>query len=472
MPNYLHGVEVLNLTSGQRPVQVVKSAVIALVGIAPNEYGKNELKLIQSEAEAANYGRMVPGFNIPFALKHIFAQGYGTVLVVNTFALATNTAQVTDEVKSITGGKAKLAFAPLDTVTIKTSGDAAVAWVLGTDYTIDAFGNFQALTTTVTDGSYKFTYKKLDAATVNAAQINGTYNSGTGARTGMKVFDLAKNMFGFLPKIMIAPGYSSLASVATEMLSQAAKFRAVALLDAAYGKVPAAAITDRGVPGSTNFSTSDKRAVLCYPYLKAYDEATNSNIDFPFSSFLAGIMAATDNNLGYWYGPDNKEIKGIVGVERNITAGINDANTDANLLNEKGILTIFNAYGTGIRTWGNRNASWPTSTTPDNFISIQRTADVIHESLENGFLPFIGLPITPALIDAIRETGNEFIRGLVGRGALIAGSRVEFPPELNTPVTIAAGQLTYNLTIMPPPPLERLTIQSFIDINILTSVLA
>lgn len=470
MPNFLHGVETIQLSKGPVPVTVVKSAVIALVGIAPNEYGKNEVKLIQSDTEAANYGREVPGFNIPKALKHIFAQGFGQVLVVNTFSLTTNTAQVTDEVAVIANGKVKLAFAPLTAPTIKTSGDVAVTWVAGTDYTIDAYGNFQALTTNVTNASYKFSYKKLDATTVNSSQIIGAVDGGTGARTGMKCFALAKQTFGFVPKIFIAPDYSSVAAVATEMIAQATTYKAIALLDAAYAKTVSGAITDRGIPGSSNFATSSDRAFLLYPYIKAYDEASNANVDYPYSAFMAGIIAAVDNNSGYWFSPSNKEIKGAVGAERIITAAVNDANTDANLLNSNGITTIFNTFGTGIRTWGNRSAAYPSSTALSQFISVRRTADVIHESIELACLQFIDQPINKALIDAVRETANNFIRVLIGRGALITGSRVEFPTDLNTPVTIAAGQLTYNLIMCPPPPLERITLQSFIDITILSNL--
>src|SRR5436190_10221543 len=470
--NFLHGVEVITLSQGPRPVQVVKSAVIALVGVAPNEFGKNQLILVQNDNDIANFGKQVPGFNIPQALAQIFAQGGATVLVVNTFDLATNSTQVTDEVQAVSGGKAKLAFAPLNTVTIKTSGDVAVTWVLGTDYTIDAYGNFVALTSVVTDGSYKFTYKKLNGASVNAAQIIGTVDGGTEARTGSKCWALAKNLFGFNPKILIAPGYSSLATVATEMLAVAPTYRAVALLDAPAGTTVATAISNRGIASSSNFNTSSKRAFLLFPYLKAFDEATNSNVDFPYSSFMAGVIAANDITNGYWFSPSNLEIKVIVGAERTITAGLNDANSQANLLNEKGITTIFNAFGTGIRTWGNRSAAWPTVTSPDNFLAVQRTADVVHESMENAVLQFMDQPIQPALIDQIRETGNEFIRALVGRGALVAGSRVEFPADLNTPDQIALGRLTYNLIMMPPVPAERITIQSFIDINILKNLLA
>lgn len=470
--NYLHGVETITLSAGPKPVQVVKSAVIALVGIAPTEYAKNVLTLVQNDTDAAAFGKQVPGFNIPQSLAHIFAQGFGTVLVVNTFSLTGNSAQVTDEVQAIANGKAKLAFAPLNTVTIKDSGDQAVSWVLNTDYTIDAYGNFQALTTEVEDGSFKFTYKKLDATTVDAAQIIGTVDSETEARTGMKVLALAKNMFGFNAKLLTAPGYSSLSSVAAEMIALADTFRAIALLDAPYGTTVAGAIAGRGIAGEINFNTSSTRAFLLYPYLKSYDEATDANQDFPYSAYMAGIIAATDNNEGYHVSPSNHEIKGIVGAERNITAGINDANSQANLLNEVGITTIFNSFGTGIRTWGNRTAAWPTNTAPENFLPIQRTADVVHESLENAVLQFIDKPITRALIDAIRETGNTFIRALIGRGAMIAGSRVEFPAELNQPADIALGKLTYNLIMMPPVPAERVVIRSFIDINILKNLLA
>lgn len=52
----------------------------------------------------------------------------------------------------------------------------------------------------------------------------------------------------------------------------------------------------------------------------------------------------------------NQEIAGITGVERTISAMINDPNCEANLLNEAGITTVFNSFGTGLRLWGNRYA--------------------------------------------------------------------------------------------------------------------
>jgi phage tail sheath protein FI len=184
---------------------------------------------------------------------------------------------------------------------------------------------------------------------------------------------------------------------------------------------------------------------------------------------MAGVMARVDLNEGYWVSPSNKNIEGIVGTEYIVTASVNDANTEANLLNEKGITTTFTGYGTGTRTWGNRSASFPTSTDVRNFIPIRRMADIVHESLEQGMLQFIDRPLNQATVDAIRETGNQFFRTLIARGACFPGSRCEYSTE-NTPTELAAGHVTFDLIFMGPTPAERITFKSFIDINLLAQI--
>lgn len=467
--NYLHGVETLILDQGPRPVTIVKSAVIGLVGISPTG-PINTPTLVLGDRDAAQFGKKVPGFNIPQALDAIFAQGAANVVVVNVFDPATHTTQVTLEAHTLADGKTKTTYAPIGVISVFDSSDVPSALVLGTDYTFDAYGNYVALTSAGATGTFKFSYKKLNASAITSSVIIGAVDGSTGARTGIKAWALAKNLFGFNPKILIAPGYSTVTAVVTELDTQAAAFRAIALIDAPYGTTVANAITARGISGSLNLNSSSKRIIGLYPFLKAYDPASDSNVDFPFSSFMAGVIANTDQVAGFWNSPSNKEIKGVVGAERNISASLSDATSDANILNEVGITTIFNTFGTGMRTWGNRSLAFPTITSPDNFVAVQRTADVVHESLELAVLQFIDQPITQALIDAIRETGNGFIRTLIGRGALIPGSSIEFPKDQNTPTDIAAGRLTFDIIFMPPVPGERITFRSFIDISLLKNL--
>lgn len=463
---FLHGVESLTLDSGPRPIKVVKSAVIGLIGIAPTG-PINTPTLVYDDRRAAQFGKKVPGFNIPQALDAIFKQGAGNVVVINVFDATLHTSQVTQEAHTLVDGKTKLTYAPIGAVTVLNSDNSASSLVKDVDYSIDEYGNFARLKSTVSATlSLKFTYKKLNAAAITSSLLIGDVDS-DGNRTGMQAWQQAKNLFGFNPKILIAPGYSSLNAITAELLVQAEKLRAIAVIDAPLGTSVDEAITGRGIESTINFQTGSKRAYLVYPALKAYDPATDTDTDQPYSQFMAGVMSASDDKNGYWVSPSNQDIKGIVGAERNITAALNDASTDANALNEVGITTIFNAFGTGIKTWGNRNASFPVNTGIDSFVSVLRTADVVAESVELAMGPYVDKPINQALIDTIREDANNFIRTLIGRGALIPGSRCEFPKDQNTAADIAAGHLTFDIIMCPPPPFERGTFRYYLDTTLL-----
>ncbi len=480
--SYLHGVETIELTKGPVPVRVVKSAVIGLIGIAPKGTSQS-LIAVNSANDAAQFGEQLPGFNIPQALSAIQKQGAGTVLVVNVFDETLHGVAVTNESQTVTNRKVKLSFVPVGaTAPVVKDNTLATTYVAGTDYTIDDFGNVVVLNAAITDTSIlRISYKKLDGTAVNSSAIIGSINGTTGVKTGTKLFLDSYNKFGFKPKLFIAPGYSTVNAIATELISMAGNYKGHAIIDAPIGTTPAGAITGRGPSGTINFNTSSKRAILCYPHMKVSNPdpsaASNSTLLAAYSQFMAGVIASTDLNEGYWVSPSNHEIKGILGVERDISAAINDSTTETNQLNEVGITTTFNSFGTGIRTWGNRAASFPSSTHPSNFIPVQRTADILHESVELAMLQFIDKPINQAVIDSIRETVNSFMRTLIARGALIDGKNDQgqttgcyFDKAKNLPTDIAAGKLTFDLVFMPPTPAEWITFNSFIDISLLKSL--
>ena len=90
--SFLHGVETVEVQKGARTIKTVKTAVIGLVGTAPINDVSDEYKsintptLILNEIEAVKYfGNHKPGFTIPQALKAIFDQGAGIVIVINVF---------------------------------------------------------------------------------------------------------------------------------------------------------------------------------------------------------------------------------------------------------------------------------------------------------------------------------------------------------------------------------------------------
>lgn len=465
--NFLHGVETIEIEKGPRPIRTVKSAVVGLIGTAPMG-DLHTPTIVLSDRQAAQFGSQIPGFSVPQALDAIFDQGAGTVIVINVLDPTTHKTAVPSEIVVLQGEAGKTAKPAWVGQAVVKNAAGDVTYVLDTDYTADpATGAIRrkAGGTIAADASLKVSYEHLDPTKVTPADIIGAVNA-AGKRTGMQALLDTYNLFGFFAKLLIAPGYSTLNSVSSELIVMAHKLRAEAILDAPVGTTYAQALAGRGPAGVINFNTSSERAILCYPHLKVYDSATDSERLEPYSQRLAGVMCAKDNDKGYWWSPSNTEIKGIVGVERQLSAMINDPQSEVNLLNEVGIVTLFNSFGTGIRTWGNRSAAWPSVTHPKNFINVRRTADILHESVEYAMLQFIDSPINNALIDSIKESVNAFIRTLISRGALIDGS-CSYDPTKNPPTELALGHLTFDLEFMAPTPAERISFESFINIELL-----
>ena len=351
------------------------------------------------------------------------------------------------------------------------SHDGATTYVAGTDYAVDAV---EGVVTRLTAGSIaagaqvKVSFTYADPSRVLPSEIIGWTNA-AGERLGAQAFKNAFSLFGFWPKLLIAPGYSPLTAVTSELTVLAGAMRAMAFVDAPIGTTFQQALAGRGSSGSINFDTSSPRCVLCYPHVKVYDTDTDTTQLQPLSPRLAGVQAAKDLDKGYWWSPSNTELQGIVGMEIQLTAGINDPNSECNLLNEVGISTIFNAYGTGLRTWGNRSAAWPTVTNPKNFINIRRVADVIAESIEYSMLQFLDQPINNAWIDAVTESVCSFMRTLMARGAILDG-KCWYDKALNEATELAAGHITFSYDFMPPPPAERITFESRVNINYLKAL--
>lgn len=306
---------------------------------------------------------------------------------------------------------------------------------------------------------------------VQISDIIGKVDAVTGKRTGLKALQDSYSLFGYYPKTIISPVFCEETAVASEINVVCNKIRAMGIVDAPAGTTVQEAITGRGSEGAINFNFSSERLILCYPRLKVYDSATENYALEPYSQRLAGVMAAKDIEKGYWWSPSNTEILGISGIEKQLTSMINDPSSEVNALNEAGIMTVFNSYGSGLKTWGNRSSAYPSSTEPTNFINVRRTADILHESVEYSMLQFIDYPISDGLIDSICESVNAFIRTLVGRGALIDG-KCSYNPAKNPPTEIAAGHLLFDIEFMPPTPAERITFESFINIELLKNLAA
>ncbi|AJC66488.1 MULTISPECIES: phage tail sheath subtilisin-like domain-containing protein [Dickeya] len=464
--NYLHGVETTEVETGARVVKAVKSAVIGLIGTAP--LGPvNTVTLCTSDTAAAKFGSQLTGFTIPQALDAIYDHAAGTVLVINVLDPAVHKTHVDNEqVTFDSSGSATLTNPVVASLVLKKDAGSA-PYVLDTDYTLDQqTGVITRLNKAIDTALASYDY--ADPTKVTAADIIGAVNA-AGNRTGMKLLHDTYNQFGFFAKILLAPVYCTQNSIRVELQALAEKLGAMAYVDAPIGTTYEQAISGRGPAGTINFNTGSARVRLFYPHVKVYDAASNSERLEPLSQRAAGLRAKVDLEKGFWWSSSNQEILGITGVERQLSAMIDDPSCEVNLLNEQGITTVFNSYGTGLRLWGNRSAAWPTVTHMKNFENVRRTADVINESIRYFSLQYIDMPITQALIDALTESVNAYGRKLIGDGALL-GFKCWYDSTRNEETELSAGHLLLSYKFTPPPPLERLTFETEITSEYLANL--
>jgi len=196
----------------------------------------------------------------------------------------------------------------------------------------------------------------------------------------------------------------------------------------------------------------------------AWDSATNAPAAQPASPRVAGLISKSDNTRGFWWSPSNQTINGISGTVRPVDFALGDPLSRANYLNENEVATIIRKDG--YRLWGNRSCSadpkWA-------FLSVRRTADMIHESLLRAHLWAVDRNITRTYIEDVVESVSDYLNHLVVVGAIIGG-HCWADPALNTPDQISQGKVYFDFDFTPPYPGEHLTFRSHLTTDYLTEL--
>ena len=196
-----------------------------------------------------------------------------------------------------------------------------------------------------------------------------------------------------------------------------------------------------------NFQTSSDRTHLFYPHVIGLLGVES------LATHAAGLRMKTDVEKGYWWSTSNQELLGVTGIEIGLTARVDDPQSETNRLNEKGITTVFNSYGTGYRLWGNRLACFPTVSHIKNFEVAQRTGDQIDERIRRVELQYVDRPIDNALIDSLLES----IRTDMGAEKGIVGLSVDLDYGYDLVDAFSKGQVPIWYDYTPKPPGERIT---------------
>lgn len=441
---FLHGIDVVERSGGLAPIRAAPTGVIGLVGTA----GKGPVNVPTLIAGRRSEGAEVFGADgtIPDALDAIFAQAGAVVIVVNVFD-PTARLNVAEADYAFTGDTLDLPGADVSEVVVKNkAGDTT--YVAGTDYDVEAAtgvvtrkGNKLAANAEV-----KVAYERLsDIDEVVAAGIAGDDGTETGTPTGVFALVSAESVVGHAPRVLIAPGFSDQVAVGKGLVAAADRLRGVAILDG---------------PSTTDAATTTyrdefdaRRGYLVEPGVQVVD-ANGDVVDRPASGYVAGLIARLDTEEGFWVSPSNKVLAGVVGTSRPIDFILGDQASRANLLNEKHVATIVRQNG--YRLWGSRTLSTDTTWA---FLSVVRIADALAINLLRSHLWAVDRNIGPTYLEDVAAGVNAYIAELKGLGALLGGA-CRPSPELNTPTTLASGQVCFDIDFTPPAPAERVTFRT------------
>lgn len=461
---FLHGVEVIDIDAGPRPITTVRSSVIGLIGTAPDAdataFPLNTPTLIAgSRSEAAKLDTTGSGEGtLPHAMDSIFDQCGAVVIVVRIEEGATDAETLANVIggvntdgsyegvhcflaaESVTGVQPRILIAPgftdarlEDAVTAITVTTQGSAYTTAPTVTLTGGGTGTGATAVAELGTGADADKVVKVNVTNpgtgytsAPTVAFTGGGGTGAAATASVGDTGN-------------------PVVAELVGIAERMRAIIVADGPNTN------DDDAKAYADDFGS--KRVFLVDPKVIKVDEEGTNQTEWS-SPCVAGLIAKSDNERGFWWSPSNQNVNGIIGTARPIDFTMGDTSSRANLLNEANVATII--HQDGYRLWGNRTLSadpkWA-------FLSVVRTADIINDSLAKNHLWAVDRGITKQYMQDVIEGVNAYLRHLVSIGAILGGT-CWADQELNSPDQITMGHVWFDFDFSAVYPAEHITFRS------------
>jgi uncharacterized protein len=207
-------------------------------------------------------------------------------------------------------------------------------------------------------------------------------------------------------------------------------------------------------------------AALYYPWLRVREPIPPTRprpqpprtIFVPPSGHMAGVYARTDNDRGVHKAPANTPVRGVLGLERELSDG------QQGPLNLAGVnvLRIFPGSAQ-VMVWGARTTVDP-DITDWLYINVRRLLLFIEESIEEGIRFAVFEPNNLQLWQKLKRTITEFLTRVWRDGALFGETAdkafyVRIDEALNPPSTQALGRLYIEIGVRPSYPAEFIIVR-------------
>ena len=245
------------------------------------------------------------------------------------------------------------------------------------------------------------------AASVVDADYIGADN-GPGQRTGlMAMGDID------VVSIVAIPGQTSQA-IQNALISHCELLMdRFAILDPANAQQTLPQITQQRLRFDTKY------AAIYYPRLVVAKATGPGELKIPPSGHMAGIYARVDVERGVHKAPANEVVRGILGLEANITKGEHDILNP--LPNNVNVLRDFRDSGRGMRVYGARCI---TSDSDWKYVNVRRLFIFLEESIQQGTEWVVFEPNDEPLWARVRQSVEAFLTRVWRDGAL-QGSKPE-----------------------------------------------
>ena len=486
MPDYHHGIRVVEINEGTRPIRTVSTAVIGLVATAPlAALGVSAFTVIDFAADntGVDFTAVASGTaGNQIRLRYVDPADVSQVLsiAVNgndiTVNLATdidgNITSTAAEVLAAVNGDA--GASALVTASLPEGEDGS--GVVGTvGYTNLSGGenepfplNTPALVTDIyaamADAGEEGTLARAldaivdqtktlvvvvrveegaDAEATKANVIGGV--EADGKKTGLQALLAAEQSLSVKPRILGAPDLDD-ADVTAAGITIAQKLRGFWYASAGDSATKEAAALYRESFGA-------REVMVIWPEFTGFDTATESTRNLSAVARAMGTRAKIDQEIGWHKTLSNIAVNGVTGISKDVFWDLQDPNTDAGYLNANEVTTLINRNG--FRFWGSRTCSADPLFAFENYT---RTAQVIADTIAEAHMWAVDKPMHPSLVKDIIEGINAKFREWIRRGYLLGGN-AWFDPELNSPEVLKSGKLYIDYDYTPVPPLENLLFQ-------------
>jgi len=449
--SYNHRIATREQETALTVPQTSDAGLRVIVGTAPINLAAdpsaavNKPVLVNSFAEgveALGYSSDFRSYTISELMDYTFrVKNVGPIICINVLDPAKHKKDLAESL-TVTSNKATISEegVMLSDLVVK-NGETILE--KGTDY-VAAFNDAGGVDITLLkDGVSEISVSgtQLDPSQVTKEDIIGGYNASTGEEKGIEVIRQVYPKLGMVPGILLAPKWSSDATVCAALAAKCEELNGLFPCECAIDidTTKAKKYTDLKET-KEGMGITSAHAILCWPMGKLGDKAYDCSVVW------ATVAAATDADHGDvpYKSPSNEDTGLSAAVLADGTEVLLDI-PQAETVNSYGIVTLMN--DNGYKTWGNNTAAYPGVTDPkDRWIAVKRMFSWYRKHFILTYKAKVDDPISPRLTEAFVTSENMYLNSLTKAGS-IAGGKLVYDPDENPVTNILNGHIIFHTYI-------------------------